>query len=141
MLPPTAPPAPHPTWRCNGDVPAAEQQLRVEEIKVLGFTCWELSRNTGSCWGAYWEPLGWIEGCTGCQWGYTGRHCVQLWVFWRPLCATGRYWGALGACAGAYHGGPIWDTGIHWGHWEALGMATGKALGVGARGKPGLWEL
>ncbi|KAM6364844.1 methyl-CpG-binding domain protein 6 isoform 2-T3 [Pluvialis apricaria] len=27
------PPAPHPTWHCNRDIPAAEQQLRVEEIK------------------------------------------------------------------------------------------------------------
>ncbi|XP_074421229.1 methyl-CpG-binding domain protein 6 isoform X1 [Larus michahellis] len=32
-LPPAAPPAPHPAWRCNGNILAAEQQLRVEEIK------------------------------------------------------------------------------------------------------------
>ncbi|XP_009889991.1 PREDICTED: methyl-CpG-binding domain protein 6 [Charadrius vociferus] len=33
-LPATAPPAPPATWRCIGDILAAEQQLRVEEIKV-----------------------------------------------------------------------------------------------------------
>ncbi|XP_062453087.1 methyl-CpG-binding domain protein 6 [Rhea pennata] len=31
--PPAAPPAPHPAWRCNGDIPAAERQLKAEEIK------------------------------------------------------------------------------------------------------------
>lgn len=52
------PAALHPAWRCNGDIPADEQQLRVEEIKVLGRTgameeYWILL-------GGYWEPLGWI---------------------------------------------------------------------------------
>ncbi|XP_074785839.1 methyl-CpG-binding domain protein 6 [Athene noctua] len=32
-LPPAAPPAPHPAWRCNGDILAAEQQPRAEAIK------------------------------------------------------------------------------------------------------------